>query len=226
MVFGSFSEMSLLEVLKFLNESELSGVLKININNSQGKIEVQNGLLVSSIFQNITGMDVLWKINNTDNGSFEFHKDMETTGTNLVNYPTPKLLKMLETSQASNKPQGSFSHTLFKINPDFIPVLNPDKELSRLNANNRVLKILLQANGMNTIKEIAFKNKVSTASVCKIFERLMEHNYVELIEQPDEVLPQITPAPAPPSSLKAELQEEIKEEEPIKPSQYWRGRKL
>ena len=215
MVFGSFSEMSLLEVLKFLNESELTGVLKFNIAHSLGQIEVQDGLLMSANFQNMTGMDVLWKINNTENGNFEFHKDTQIKGDNLENYPTPKLLKMLETSRENYKSQGSFSQKHFKVNPDSIPIINPDKEISSLNANNRILKILLLANGLNSIKDIAYRNKLNTLSVCKIFERLVEYHYIELIEPLKQA--EIEETSLPPSTPK---------EDPIIAPRYYRGRKI
>jgi len=178
---GNISEMSLLEILKFLHSGKMNGVLRIKNRNELGEIFLKNGQIVHCVANSSQGDAAFQNLLGWLEGDFTFGSEA-VAPERTIHTATEDLLsagaKMLDDLKSIRKLIPS---------TDVIFALAATSARENLNIRVEEWQILAQINGVRTVREIVEITGKDEYSVAKTLYNLFSQGLLDPVRQAEPV---------------------------------------
>jgi hypothetical protein len=216
MLKGSLLTTSLAEVLRLLCASAQSGELLLSAPDYEARIAVQHGRILHAACAGDTGLDALRTICGRLDVDFSFRTGaIESPGRSLEEYPSSSII---ESVKSVIDYERQVARSLPR--PKDIPIFQND-QLSNLDASPEEIQILLMADGVRTVADIAAETGLPIDYLTQAIARHRVAGVVTIAESggstnapQKESAPTQTPKAAEPPAA-GEL-----------PAKFWRGKRI
>ncbi len=209
---GSFQTMDLGEVLRLLASSSQTGVLRILEDEAIGAVYLQLGAVVHAETGLAQGLDALAALAERMDAAFAFDAgETVAPGRSLAEIPTGRLV---ETLRGQLDKLRAVRESM--PGPEDVVAYQPGVQATGLQATPRDLSLLLLADGVRTVSEIAAAAGMSLESVRAVLGRFRRAGMIEIVEAGRSgASGQPEPAPEAPEGREAAGA-------PL----YWRGKRI
>ncbi|MDZ4742298.1 MAG: DUF4388 domain-containing protein, partial [Verrucomicrobiota bacterium] len=175
---GSFAQISLGEVLRLLTAASQNGELIIISQGYKiGSVFLTNGQIADAKTPSFNSLDAISELCAYTNADFTFEQGARSDTQNLLGIPTIKIIETIIGRVNQINLIRSFAPM-----PNEIVIYRPSENIGQLDASQDELTLLLLANGLRSIEQIALDSGKTLDFVQQSFARFRQANVIDIVK--------------------------------------------